>query len=60
MQILEDGRLLRVSSQDALRNEAFKIIKMTDNREYIQISFLSGTGSRYKKELEGKYVISER
>ena len=49
-----------LQSGHALRNEAFKIIKMTDNREYIQISFLSGTGSRYKKELEGKYVISER
>ena len=31
-----------------------------DIREYVQSAFLAGTGSRYKKELEGKYVINDR
>ena len=41
----------------ALKNEAFRIINLGGNREYIQSAFLSGTGSRYKEELEGKFVI---
>lgn len=44
----------------ALKNEAFWIINLTDNREFIQSSFLRGTGSRYKEELEGKYIIKDR
>ena len=43
-----------------LKNEAFRLIKMIGNREYIQTAFLAGTGSRYKKELEGKFVIKMR
>lgn len=43
-----------------LKNEAFRIINLTDNREFVQSSFLTGTGSRYKEILEGKYIISER
>ena len=44
----------------ALKNEAFRIINLSDNREFIQSAFLSGTGGRYKEELEGKFIISER
>ena len=44
----------------SLRNEAFRYINLSDNREMIQTAFLTGTGSRYKEELEGKFVISER
>jgi hypothetical protein len=44
----------------ALKNEAFRIINLSDNREYVQSAFLTGTGSRYKEELEGKFVINER
>lgn len=44
----------------SLRNEAFRYINLSDNREFIQTAFLTGTGSRYKEKLEGKYVISER
>ena len=43
-----------------LKNEAFRLINLSDNREYVQSSFLTGTGSRYKEELEGRYVILER
>ncbi len=41
----------------ALKNEAFRILNLSDNRGYIQSTFLSGTGSRYKEELEGKIVF---
>ena len=44
----------------ALKNEAFRLLNLSDNREYVQSAFLAGTGSRYKKELEGKYVINDR
>ena len=44
----------------SLRNEAFRYINLSDNREFIQTAFLTGTGSRYKEELEGKFVIGER
>lgn len=44
----------------ALKNEAFRILNLSDNMEKIQSTFLAGTGSRYKNELEGKFVISER
>ena len=44
----------------ALKNEAFRILNLTDQKDYVQSAFLTGTGSRYKKELEGKFVISER
>jgi hypothetical protein len=44
----------------ALKNEAFRILNLTDKKDYVQSAFLTGTGSRYKKELEGKFVISER
>ncbi len=43
-----------------LKNEAFRIINLTDNREFVQSAFLTGTGSRYKGELEGKFVINKR
>ena len=43
-----------------LKNEAFRILNLTDNRGFIQNSFLAGTGSKYKEELEGKFVINER
>ncbi len=42
----------------ALKNEAFRILNISDNREFIQSTFLSGTGSRYKEELEGKIVLN--
>ena len=40
-----------------LKNEAFRLCNISDNREYIQTAFLTGTGSRYKEELEGKFVL---
>ena len=40
-----------------LKNEVFRIINQTDNREFVQSAFLAGTGSRYIEELEGKYVV---
>ena len=43
----------------AIKNEAFRIINLSDGKDLIQSAFLSGTGSRYKEELEGKYVINE-
>ncbi len=43
-----------------LKNEVFRMLNLSDNREYIQSAFLTGTGSRYKEELEGKFVIYER
>ncbi|HBZ03455.1 MAG TPA: hypothetical protein DEO83_06555 [Lachnospiraceae bacterium] len=42
----------------SLKNEAFRILNLSDNKEKIQTSFFTGTGSRYKEELEGKYIIS--
>ena len=49
-----------IQSGLALKNEAFRIINLSDNREFIQSVFLRGTGSRYKELLEGKFVINER
>ena len=49
-----------IQSGLALKNEAFRIINLSDNREFIQSAFLRGTGSRYKELLEGKFVINER
>ena len=43
-----------------LKNEAFRFINLSDNKEYVQSTFLTGTGSRYIEELEGKYIICER
>ena len=40
----------------ALKNEAFRLLRMSDNRGTIQSSFLTGTTGRYKEELEGRYV----
>ena len=42
----------------ALKNEEFRVVNISDKRGMIQSAFLSGTGSRYQKELEGKYVIN--
>lgn len=42
----------------SLKNEAFRILNLSDNKEKIQTSFFTGAGSRYKEELEGKYIIS--
>lgn len=44
----------------SLKNEEFRIINLSNKRGLVQNTFLSGTGSRYKQELEGKYVINGR
>lgn len=42
----------------ALKNEEFRIVNLSDKKGMVQSAFLLGTGSRYKKELQGKYVIN--
>ena len=43
-----------------LKNEEFRIINLSNKRGLVQNTFLSGTGSRYTQDLEGKYVINGR
>lgn len=44
----------------SIKSETFRMMNQSDNRQIIQTSLLTGTGSRYKKELEGKFVINTR
>lgn len=48
-----------IESGLTIKNEAFRLLNISDNKEFIQTAFLEGTGSRYKEELEGKFVISK-
>ena len=49
-----------IQSGLSLKSEAFRLMNQSDNRQIIQTALLTGTGSRYKKELEGKFVINTR